>query len=194
VRRADARFLEHGLQRDACPARVSHAPFESCPPFTRGEKWPRPFPEQLIDRDEIRRGGQPLQRFEGELERTLDTPADAQPEGRRIDGEGKAAPVVSHEERVVRRQQPLVEDSEGCFQLRGRLVSTISGRFCGYATSWRPPFSNGSTIVSCAGGQRRAREHGGRAGGAGMRKKTCGASRCVRGVAIVPCANPNPRA
>ena len=39
--------------------------------------------------------------------------------------------VVTHEERIVRRDQAVVEDLERRFELGGREVNTISGRFSG---------------------------------------------------------------
>jgi hypothetical protein len=71
----------------------------------------------LVDRDDLHRGhlAQVVQR---QFERRVDDARYPQPVGARIDRGRDAAPVIAHEECVVRRDRPLAEDGERRLQLR----------------------------------------------------------------------------
>ena len=52
--------------------------------------------------------------------------------------------MIPHEKGVVRREHSLVEHGERRLELRRTRGEPDSGRFCGYATNSRSPFSNGN--------------------------------------------------
>ena len=78
----------------------------------------RLLPERTVDRDDLSQRGGTTELLERQLERTIDLAGDPQTIAARIDRQRQPAPVIADEERIVRRQQALIEYGERRFELR----------------------------------------------------------------------------
>ena len=114
----DAGLFQHALERHTGPLGVAHGTVAELAAVGARLEEAAAVARALVCGDQTDRFTQLLERVERQVEWRIHQARDLQAEFLCLDVGGNAAPVVAHEERIVRRDQSLVEHLEGRLQLR----------------------------------------------------------------------------
>nr|GFA55775.1 hypothetical protein [Tanacetum cinerariifolium] len=115
---ADAGLFQHCLERHPDPARIAHGAVCQLGTEDARRREPAAVAGALVDSHDFDRLSQRLEFGKRQAQAALYRTLDLEPVGLRIDRHRQVRQMVAHEERVIGRDRPVVEDLERCFEVR----------------------------------------------------------------------------